>query len=249
MRKLSPLDELLRRPDLWRAGAAANDRQDVLPTGHELLDTALHYGGWPRAALTELLGDGCGFGEQELLLPALRHCSRDRRWLLFLAPPALPYAPALAAAGVRLERLVVARPGQLDALLWCAEQALRSGSCSALLGWLPAANPGYAQLRRLQLAARDGDSLCFLFRPSHSAAQRSPAALRLLLQGVDGGGIGIRVLKQRGGPADQHLSLPRDPRLPRSRLDTARLPAVISPAPRVRRLRDRQWTAIRPAAH
>ena len=45
------------------------------------------------------------------------------------------------------------------------EQALKSGTCSALLGWLDPRHVTPQVLRRLQLAARSGGTLAFLFRP------------------------------------------------------------------------------------
>ena len=142
------LEEILRHPRVWRGNALAGGVPAV-PTGFAELDAELPGGGWPAGALTELLVPAKGIGELGLLMPALARLTCAGKRVVWLAPPYLPYAPALAAAGIDLPHLALVRAaGQRDAL-WAAEQALRAGSCHALLAWLP--SPGYAHLRRLAL--------------------------------------------------------------------------------------------------
>jgi len=78
------------------------------------------------------------------------------------------------------------------------EQALRSGACSAVLGW--AACRDRQSLRRLQLAAEQSRCLAVLFRRLRDGSEPSPAVLRIAL---DGGrdGLEVRILKSRGGRA------------------------------------------------
>jgi cell division inhibitor SulA/protein ImuA len=178
------------------------------PSGHAGLDRELPGGGWPAGALTEILCPSQGIGELQLVLPALCALSRAEGRIAWLAPPHLPYAPGLAAAGLRLEFLTVVRaPGRRDTL-WAAEQVLRAGACRALLLWLPRAD--YGELRRLALAAEAGATLAFLFRPPQVAQESSPAPLRLLLEPA-GGQLAVRILKRRGAllGAPLHLSIPR----------------------------------------
>ena len=101
------LETLLRGPHLWRGDSQAEVAQPSVPTGHAALDPLLPGGGWPRGALTELLVTHPGSGELSLLMPALARLSRQDRWIALVTPPHLPYAPALAAAGVDLARLVI----------------------------------------------------------------------------------------------------------------------------------------------
>lgn len=223
------LQALLARPDVWQASQrAANETRNTLPTGHAALDATLHQGGWPYAALTELLTDGCGIGEMQLLAPALAHCSRGPRRLFFLSPPYLPYAPSLHAFGVQLEHLqLVSAPPGADTL-WCAEQILRSDACSCLLAWLPESRQvDYPALRRLQLAARTSNGPAFLFRPTHTARTLSPAALRLVLHGT-ANQLTVEIMKQRGGRAGQCVSIARPDTLLRARIRPSMLPAVTS---------------------
>src|SRR5262245_39126097 len=202
------LDEILRRQPVWR-GAASRSEIPVVPTGYRALDEVLPGGGWPRGALTEVLAGAAGIGELALVLPALGALSWAGKRVVWLAPPHLPYAPALAAAGVDLSQLAVVRaPGRRDAL-WAAEQVLRAGCCHALLAWCSRVR--YEELRRLAVAAEGGPAWVVVFRPHEAAAESSPACLRLALDargGARGGELSVQILKRRGPPLAAALSLP-----------------------------------------
>jgi hypothetical protein len=219
------IDELLNHPGLWRARGqgASSTAPPGLPTGYAALDRCLPGGGWPRQGLIELLTDHHGIGELSLLMPALAAlCSSDEDgrdqgggWLAWVSPPYQPYAPALTAAGIDLQRVLVVRaagPGE-----WAMEQALRSGACSAVLGW---ANPrDMTVLRRLQLAAEQSRCLAVLFRPVSASQQPSPAVLRIELQAAENDGLEVRVLKSRGGrPACVTLQLVHTSGIPQPKL-------------------------------
>jgi cell division inhibitor SulA/protein ImuA len=202
---VSALEHILARHPVWRGGAPAASKNAV-PTGFAALDAALPGGGWPVGALAEVLAGVEGVGELQLVLPAMAALSWAGRRIAWLAPPHLPYAPALAAAGVNLAQLVVVRAswtnkGRRDAL-WAAEQALRSGTCHALLAWFRHAR--YDELRRLAVAAEASPACVVLFRPPEAAVEPSPAVLRLLLEP----GLSVRVLKRRGMPAGTPIPLP-----------------------------------------
>ena len=100
-------------------------------------------------------------------------------WLVWIAPPHEPFAPALAQQGIELGRLLVVRPATATEALWAAEQALSSGVCAAVFLWLKGTDDRW--LRRLKLAAEAGGALGVLFRPERHRFESSPAALRLLL--------------------------------------------------------------------
>lgn len=197
------LDALLRHPAVWRGDRCAPAALESTPSGFPELDALLPGGGWPMGALTEIFCTVPGIGELRLALPALARLSAAGRRLAWIAPPHLPYAPALAARGIDLRRLLLVRAREEDAL-WAAEQALRSGACGAVLAW-PAAGETRA-LRRLQLAAETGRAWGLLFPPPRGAASPSPAALRLGLEPA-GGRLRVRVLKRRGGGCPAPLAL------------------------------------------
>src|SRR2546430_13734680 len=90
---------LLDRPDIWRGDSLSRTGAPTLPCGFPGLDAELPGGGWPAGALTEILLAHEGIGELRLLGPALAGLSRRGLRLVWVAPPHLPYAPALAAAG------------------------------------------------------------------------------------------------------------------------------------------------------
>jgi hypothetical protein len=138
-----------------------------------------------------------------LVQPALARLVSEARWLLLIAPPFLPYAPALAASGLDLSRLAVVETG--EEIAWVAEQGLRSGACSAVLAW--GGHWEISTLRRLQLAAEAGDCIALLFRGEAAAREHSPAALRLRVR-PSMSGAKLTVLKQRGGRAGAVVELP-----------------------------------------
>jgi hypothetical protein len=196
------LDTLLREPAFsavaWRARdiSAAGP---VLKSGWPRLDAALPGGGWPLGTLIELLLPRHGVGELTLLLPALTALAtadEELRWLTWIGPPHEPYAPALAQAGIRPERLLLVRVSGERERLWATEQALQSASCSAVLAWLESV-PERA-LRRLKLAVGQGSVLGVLLRPLKERAETSPATLRLALMPT-ADGLTIEVVKRRGG--------------------------------------------------
>jgi len=202
------LDAILQRHPVWRGGSLARAIA-VLPSGFTALEAELPGGGWPRQALTEVLHDGPGIGELGLILPALAALTRAGQHAVWIAPPHIPYAPALAAAGVDLVNLLIVRPQNRYYALWAAEQALRSGACHALALWLPASRPKprYAELQRLAVAAESGGAVAFIFRPLAAAAESSPACLRLALEPA-GLELGVHILKRRGAPLAAPLRLP-----------------------------------------
>jgi len=186
-------------PGLTRGGAPGAAPPPGLPTGFAALDGRLPGGGWPVGALTEVLPAAPGVGELGLLLPALARLSRRGRWLAWIDPPHIPYAPALSVAGVDLARVVTVRPACPADALWAAEQALGSGAPGAVLMWLP--QVADRALRRLQLAAERGRAWGVLFRPPAAEGVASPAALRLAVLPAAETGLEVRVFKCRQGGA------------------------------------------------
>jgi len=213
-RDSSTLESLLENPRLWRGHTHARLRAG-LSTGYEKLDRHLPGGGWPRHSLTEILVEHYGIGELEILMPALARLSVDDPamphlepgWVAWVAPPFVPYPPALQQSGIDLSRLLIVRPKDSIETLWAAEQALVSGTCSAVLLW-PERLDDQAG-RRLSLAAEKGRSWAIAFRPLAARRQPSAAALRLAIQaGHDGADVDI--LKSRGGrPVSLHGLFPR----------------------------------------
>lgn len=188
------LARLLSHPAIWRGDDCAPEPASV-GTGFAELDVALPGGGWPRGALTELALEREGIGELRLTLPALVRLQAEGRSIVWIAPPYRPYAPALAAAGIDLARLIVVRGGTRSDALWAYEQALRAPECGAAFGWMNAHDERV--LRRLQVAAREGRTWGVLWRRPGQRASASAAPLRLALAPWQGR-LAVRVLKRRG---------------------------------------------------
>lgn len=152
------------------------------------------------------------------------------------APPASAgswrsHGPGLAALGLALPQLLwVAVASPADGA-WAAEQALRTGGVGAVIWWAwpaahpqpgmqPGPHPGTHQnprhnphlgldLRRLHLAAQAGRALLWVLRPQAAAAQSSPAPLRLAcrIEAQAPGRLQVQLLKRRGPPREEPLSL------------------------------------------
>ena len=186
------LDSLFNGGRVWK-GRTAAPPASVHPTGLAALDTVLPSGGWPEAALSEILVAQQGVGELRLVWPTLARLSAAGERIVLVAPPYTPYPHAWQNAGVDLRQLSVIQADERDAL-WAAEQCLRSGSCGAVLCWPRKADD--RALRRLQVAAETGQTLAFAWRALSEAINPSPAALRLVVEPSQ-----VRVLKCRGGLA------------------------------------------------
>lgn len=203
------IEKLLKtQPGIWR-GRDTGLVNDALKTGFADLDSALPAGGWQPGTLTELMIAQHGSGEFSLLLPTLKQAT-SQQWAALVQPPYQPYAPALANAGVRLDRLLIVDTDQTNEsvastdTLWATEQLLRSGLFSVVVCWLDRTDA--QKQRRLQLAAEAGQAWCAAYRPASTANDHSPAALRLQLA-MQSGCMMINIIKSRGAGARQ-VSIP-----------------------------------------
>jgi len=212
------LEALLNtQPALWRGGEQHSE-QSIIKTGFSELDKALPGGGWQTGTLTELLIERSGIGEFSLLLPVLQsttnpttltatekerghsiqHQDHTDQWSALVNPPFIPYAPALANAGVQLDRLLIIDARNDDDTLWSTEQLLRAGIFTTVICWINKTDS--RRQRRLQLAAETGQSLAIAYRPATAARNPSPAALRIHLscQREQHNGLTLKIVKSRG---------------------------------------------------
>jgi hypothetical protein len=212
MSRSAALAQLLANPAIWRGGECATEPASIA-SGFAELDAVLPGGGWPRGALTELLLEREGIGELRLTLPALARLQAEGRSVVWVAPPHRPYAPALAAAGLDLARLVVVRGCTTAEALWAYEQALRAPECGAAFGWMQSHEDRV--LRRLQVAAREGRTWGVLWRRPGERASAAAAPLRLALS-PQHSRLAVRVLKRRGAELSEPvlLDLARAPGAP-----------------------------------
>ncbi len=187
-------DLVKHNPQIWLGNEPRAEDKNGLPTGYPSLDAILPERGWPKNALIEMVTPHWGFGELQLLLPLMRSITQQKRWMLWVSPPYVPYAPALASAGVDTDYLVTidSKTSCKDAM-WSVEKALQSENCGLVMAWLDSL-PN-AVIRRLQLAASEGQTSGVLFR--NHAVKNSPAALQLRLKHTSQG-VNAHVIKARG---------------------------------------------------
>ncbi|RKF13768.1 translesion DNA synthesis-associated protein ImuA [Alginatibacterium sediminis] len=206
--KKSTLDQLLQQQSLWKGQQWSQQTKQGQSSGYAQLDNQLPSKGWPKSTLNEVLTRQSGQGELQLLMPALAKVSQQQRWIIFIAPPFMPYAPALEQYGVDSSKVLVIRSEHVKDSLWALEQALKSGHCSAVLAWVDKADN--KATRRLQLAAEASDCLSFLFRPDNVAQESSHAGMRIRIEASsDPQQLNYDLLKRRGAwpLAQQSLKL------------------------------------------
>lgn len=204
MNRAEKLEQLARLRTINREGVAP---PAIEPSGSPELDAALPGGGWQSGTIVELMPTQTGIGELRLLMPALARITCSNRYVALISPPYIPFAPALAQHGVKLERLLVIQAQKPADILWAFEQTLRCKSFAAAVAWPLTIKD--REVRRLQLAAEAGRSTGFLYRPTAAARESSPAALRLRLQANQKSGLELEILKCRRGRSGACLQVER----------------------------------------
>jgi hypothetical protein len=99
--------------------------------------------------------------------------------LVWCDPQAVLYPPALAGAGIALERLFLLRPKNEADEVWAVAECLRCKGVAATI-----ASPRHLsriEARRLQLAAEDGGGVGILLRRSDAGSTQYAAATRWLV--------------------------------------------------------------------
>jgi len=200
------IDDPMQASLVWRASQMGASKASAYPSGHACLDQELPNGGWPTSVLIELLLSQNGIGELRLLAPTMAALTQTGKTVIFLAPPHIPFAPALKELGLDLQHVLLIQTEKPMDRIWAVEQTLKSASFGALLCWLPQARPDH--LRRLQLAAGNGEGLCFVFRPAAAQHEASPAPLRITCRASRCGEIEVDIIKRRGPVLGKPMILP-----------------------------------------
>lgn len=200
----SGLIEMLRaRGEVWSGaehvpsqapGAARGELGGLLP------------GGWPRGALVEVLTTGPGFGEVSLFMALAAELTAAEREVAWVAPEeGVPNAPALVAAGIDLAHFLWVRTSGRQRATWVARELLASGAVPLVL--LSRELNDRSALRRLALAAREGEALGVLLRGEARRGDASPAQLRLAFPPEPRKSRRVVVLKGRGIAPGTSLTL------------------------------------------
>lgn len=198
-----------------RGGGAA---QAACPLGVPAIDGALPWDGLPQGALHEIGGAGeRDLATQSFAAVLLGLLARDGRPVLWIAPDAGPYAPALPGLGLDPTQLTVARARRPAEALWALEEGVRCPTLAAVLAEGP--TPDFAQSRRLQLAASESGVTALLLQPARDPLPASAAVTRWRIaaapsvpEGHDAetaGGMAGKTVGETVGPARWRLDLLR----------------------------------------
>ena len=233
------IEELLEgNRNLWRGREHRGLSDEAIATGFTELDAILPASGWPMQGLIEVVSERWGIGELQLFLPLMRHLIARGNWVLWIAPPHLPYAPGLAQAGIDLRRILIVggaeaplrsedfyekKPAQEPVsserlsskeALWTMEKALQTQHCGLVLAWH--SHLAQPTLRRLQLAAMTGKTLGVLFMSNNS--EHSPSSMRIKIKGLSsetpetaGAYAEVSLLKARGSYRQNSVRITLDP--------------------------------------
>ncbi|MCW8109965.1 recombinase RecA [Alteromonas ponticola] len=188
------LTHLTVHPHLWRASyKTSSENKARIPSGFTLLDSALG-GGWPQAGLIRLRTLQ-GIGEVELFLTLLQHMCHPHL-LVFINPPGRIQASWLIKYKIEPDD-VVFLTGTHEQNLWAAEQCLKNDACQIVLVW--SGQPlSLTQARRLQVNAKQHQSVCILFEYQHVLRQSLPLELDLSLI-REQAAVTLNIEKQLGG--------------------------------------------------
>ena len=200
MSRKDRLQDLLKNRHIWRPGDLHADARERLPSGFKQLDQHLG-GGWSTGNLMELLLASSGLGELRLLMPALAELAQSKPAgkIAWIAPPYIPYAPALVQRGLDLSQILVIAPANQADGLWAMEQALRDSPCVAAFGWFT--NIDDRAIRRLQLASQSSSCWAVIFRHARFARSASSAPLRIHVAPAQSSShtVDLHILRNRYG--------------------------------------------------
>jgi cell division inhibitor SulA len=99
----------------------------------------------------------------QLLMPLLAQLSQDERWFAWIAPPLKLPKAWLKQAGIDLNKVMMLMPSENHGIYELAQQALKAGTCHAVISWPGALND--QELKGLEAAAKTGHSHGILIRP------------------------------------------------------------------------------------
>jgi hypothetical protein len=147
-------------------------------------------------------------------------CATNRPRIVWCDPRRELYPPALAAAGIPLDQLLLLRPKTPEDEIWALAECLACRGVAATIAQPPPLSR--VQVRRLQLAAERGGGVGLLLRPHDAAATHHAAATRWLVQPARGERTvqrwRIQLIHGHGGRLHEsvYLEYSRDPHHPQA---------------------------------
>ncbi|GIU40201.1 cell division inhibitor SulA [Shewanella sairae] len=106
----------------------------------------------PIKDITTMVTQTQGRDELKQISAQLSQLSQQGRWIVLISPPNIGYKQMLAAAGVRMDRILLVHAKDEVETLWAMEKALTSGTSSAVITWTNSLDA--RDSRRLQLVAK-----------------------------------------------------------------------------------------------
>jgi cell division inhibitor SulA len=200
------LQQLRERQLLWLGGekpASTARAITALSTGFAALDKALQ-GGWPTSGVVELSVTHIGIGEMLLVLPVLHQLAEAEltkyrqaeqtkpRLQCWLNPPEV-LLPHNFSQAMQAQNFIVRGHTHAETV-WAAEQVLKSAAVSALVAWLPSLH--MAQAKRLQIAAKETQTLVFILTQQRDVATALPISLRMRVGAADTG-LNLDIFKRQ----------------------------------------------------
>ncbi|MGE5609490.1 MAG: ImuA family protein [Bacillota bacterium] len=168
--------------------AVVAKRGNVFTTGLQAVDELAPGGAFSYGAIHELLSEP-GEGLPLFVATMLARAARGSRneavvWSDPQGKSGGVYPPALAAAGIPLERLFLLHPKARAEEVWAVAECLRCPGVHATVAHL--GKLSRIEARRLQLAAEMGGGVGILLRPSGSMSEEYAAATRWVVRRMPG---------------------------------------------------------------
>lgn len=202
--------ELLQRKQLIWQGSEQDTVLKTQPSFFSEWDAQLQ--GFPKTGVVEVQSP-IGIGEFRLFTPLMKEVGQQRI-IVLINPPATPSAHYFEKEGINPSNVLVIRQSKHN--LWAAEQCLKGG-CSALV-YLWHSQLEIHQVRRLQIAAEQGQALNIHFNLDRQNTRSLPIPLSVILTPIESG-IEVKVNKRRGGWNHQPFTVDFSQRWPQLSID------------------------------
>jgi hypothetical protein len=151
----------------------------------EALDGVAPGGAFQGGAVHELLWPRKAAAPMSLALLLAKAASKNGGAIAWSDPERELYLPAISAAGIKLEHLILLRCVNRSDQLWALAECMRCRGISATVASIEKLNQ--IEARRLQLAAERGGGVGIFMRPQRAAGDSYAAATRWLIQSYPGG--------------------------------------------------------------
>ncbi|MDP2559558.1 SulA-like leucine-rich domain-containing protein [Psychrobium sp. 1_MG-2023] len=142
----------------------------AISSGFNHLDNLLNQGGWQSQTINEIVSQSNDDQQLEILGPTLKKLSEQRRWIVLIGAPKQQLKALSEQYQIASDKILLVHPKDQVDTLWAMEQALMSGTSSAVIAWPDSVNA--RDLKRLQLAAKRTSALAFVFNINQQQTQR-----------------------------------------------------------------------------